>query len=97
GSERSVYVDYKSVDPKADFVQEWGQRIADVYGSWSKNTVGFKFYSTADNYYHSLSNQDLAYLHSKGVSHALFKQKKTNENLKLIYQDKKNFVYALNY
>ena len=97
GAERSVYVDYKSINPKPAFVQVWKERIENVYGSFSEDAVGFKFYSPATNHYNSLTDQDFAYLMSKGVSHALFDNQKINKNLRLVYQDENNFVYALDY
>lgn len=97
GAKRSVYVDYKSIDPKPAYVKVWKSRIEDVYGSLSNETAGFDFYTPAATHYNSLSDQDLEHLTRKGVSYALFYKQKVSEKLELVYQDETNFLYRLNF
>lgn len=94
GALRSVYVDFKSVDPKKSYVKEWKRRIELVYGS-TEGYSGFAFRKPADQYYQNLSASDFELLAAKGVTHVVYESERIHPSLNEVFSSDFYFVYQI--
>ncbi len=71
-AQRSSYVEFKANVRNRAFVCQWADRIKLVYGVGpGQGLNGFALQQAADDYYYSLSSQQLAALKANGVTHLL--------------------------
>lgn len=71
-AQRSSYVEFKANVRNKTFVQQWHERVKEVFGvDASMEVKGFALQKTADNNYYHLSAQKISQLKAKGVTHLL--------------------------
>ncbi|MDB9881971.1 hypothetical protein OAD66_02440, partial [Bacteroidia bacterium] len=94
GAMRSVYVDFKSVDPRSDFMMLWKPRMDAVYGVPNLDIdKGFNYEVKANKYYKALNSNDFLSLKKGGVTHMLTKWPITNSALKLAWNNDVYYIY----
>lgn len=94
-SERSAYIDYKSVVHRKDALGEWYSRISEVYGiDINDRRSGQDLFSIANKNFKSLSINKLKELKGKGVNY-MVQDKEVDFYLPVLVENKKFKVYIL--
>ena len=94
-SERSAYIDFKSVVHRKDALGEWYSKIKEVYGiDIHDRRSGQNLFSIADKKYTTLGPDKLKELKGKGVDY-MVQDKETDFILPVVAQNKKFKVYIL--
>lgn len=94
GAQRSVFVDFKSVDPSPSFLSEWKRRIEFVYGP-IESVKGFDFRMSADKYYHRPSETRIQELKQSGVDYMLGDALIASKKLNLVYKGEGSYLYEI--
>ncbi|MBK7427185.1 MAG: hypothetical protein IPI60_09220 [Saprospiraceae bacterium] len=95
-SQRSVYVDFKSIAHQKAYLNEWYKRVRQIYGLRAGGqTGGFRVIPQAISDYSNLSTVQIRMLRAYGVTHMLT-YAKHKLDLPIVIQNESFVVYSIN-
>jgi hypothetical protein len=95
-SERSIYVDFKSIAHHPAYHQEWYRRMGLLYGVQLTNSAGFSIIQTGLHNYLSYSRDEVLALGQQGIDYWLTYQQQQLD-LPIVAQNGTYILYQLNY
>jgi len=95
-SKRNTYVDYKAMFHQQDFLEEWYQRIQNIYAySLAEKKGEFDIHIFSKSLLEEPSSISLDYWHKLGITHIISTAPEI-KGLKQVGKNKTYFIYSLN-